>query len=274
MGGNVSKAEAKINTKVLNESTFNFVSKTMTSTSQSADVKQTIKLNGLTIHCAPEIKNDASVSLKTLQKVTEQQSISLIDNIVNELKSQADTKNTQENGFLSTAIANTAQSKVDIESQVETKIRKSITMETINDIVQTLNTKQAVDISGTTIDPCGLDLYYKYVKQAPTADLLDCAKTAPCNIGNNMLVALAAEQIVSKVVDVIQNMKLENKTDSSGSADNSQKNSGFSLGMLLAGVVGLIVFMIIVFLIIRMLKGGGGGGVKIVQVPVAAAPPA
>ena len=257
MGGNVSKTSSKINSKILNESVFEFVSKNMTSTSQGATVKQEISLKDADLKCRAEITNKATVDLKLLQQINDQQTISMVDAITNELKNQSETKGTQENGFLSTAIANTNKSSSEITNEVETKIRKEISTESINEIVQTVNAKQGVEISGLKIDPCGLELFYKYSNGAPPGkELMDCQKDAECKIGNDILVQLAAEQIVQKVVDTIQEMKLETKTDTKAKTTGEQANKGLSVWMILAVVIGLMVVAFIIYMVRSSMTGG------------------
>ena len=239
MGGGQSKSTMKIDTKVLNETVSNFMIKNQTTQNQSGILIQEMNFeNAKFLSCAPNFKQDGNITARAIQEFSAENTVDFKSMMKTAIENQIKKQANQSSGFGSMSIAEQKKDEMDIKSEIKNILTTNINMETLNTQVQNVSSTQKIESGETVFDPCGFGLFpngppkhaYKYCFKA--------GGPPECNMGQNMVIDLFAEQMSSSISKAIQSNTTINKIVKKVAmkSDQSTQGVGDSIGDAARGI--------------------------------------
>jgi hypothetical protein len=196
-----SKSKMVVETNIVNESVFNAVSRSENAVSASVLTVQNMSVSGVTAYCNLDISQKINADIKVLQKFDEKSTTDLLNKIMNDIEKKAKNETKQKTGFMN-PIPNFSSKVSDTKTNIKNKVSKSITSETINTLAAKVINRQKLVTSNLIIDPLGLSVY-KSLGVPPPVELMKELRNTKCKIGQDAQIRFVAEQIGSKITEII-----------------------------------------------------------------------
>ena len=222
--GNKAKSESKSETNIVNESVFSSISKSENAVSASVLTVQDMSVSGITAYCDLDVSQKINADIKVLQQFDEKSTTDLVNSITADLDKKAKSMTSQESGF-GGLIPNQSEKVDNVMTNIKNKISKSITAETLNTLAAKVVSEQKLKTENLVIDPVGMTIY-KQIGVPPPLELAQLAAATECSIGQDAQIRFVAEQIGSKISEIISkdeaNIKLAEEIENA----QSQKSQG------------------------------------------------
>ena len=244
-----SKSKMVVETNIVNESVFNAISRSENAVSASVLTVQNMSVSGVTAYCNLDISQKINADIKVLQKFDEKSTTNLLNKIMNDIEKKAKNETKQKTGFMN-PIPNFSSKVSETKTNIKNKVSKSITSETINTLAAKVINRQTLVTKNLIIDPLGLSVY-KALGVPPPVELMKELRNTKCKIGQDAQIKFVAEQIGSKITEIInkdesaQKLKKEvlNKTtqETQGMGEavaDGAKGIGEGVGKALGGATG------------------------------------
>jgi hypothetical protein len=268
----------------VNESTFKFLSRRVSRLENRVTNIQNLNVSKIkALGCTLNITQSGSITAVAIQQLSDEDAVDLKSEIENALTQKANTDSKTESGFLPMSGGTLSQTDQTFINKIRTIVTRDITKETVNEMINAINSAQQLDVADVTIDPCGLSLYTETLKKDPPEYFWKyCDPRQPCNISQDMAIASVARQITNSVMSAATDDININKTDQSGQSSSSAKTKGIfeSIGSIFGdGPFGKIMFFLIIglviFIIFKVVMARKEAAATVVSAaaPVAAAAP-
>jgi hypothetical protein len=219
-----SKSKTVVETNVVNESTFNAVSKSENAVSASVITVQNMTVSGVTAYCNLDVSQKINADIKVLQKFDEKSTQDLLTKIMNDVEQKAKDSVKQKTGFMN-PIPNFSSRSSEVKTNIVNKVTKNITSETLNKLAAKVINKQKLVTENLIIDPLGLSVY-KSMGVPPPIELMKEIKNTKCKIGQDAQIKFVAEQIGSKITEIINKDQSAQKLKKEIDASTSQETQG------------------------------------------------
>jgi hypothetical protein len=284
MGGSNSKTVMDIDTKVLNETIFNYTQTNQTEQTQSGTVSMSINLDGAEFKsCTANIMQSGEMEATAIQLFTSSSATQLANDVQNQIESDLTNQADQSSGWLSTSIAETKENSTIVKSEIKNIVDTNLNYETLNTQIQNLKMELELNSTNVIFDPCG---YGNYPQGAPEFAVLACQECESvttkadgsstrincnlpvCTVDQTAAMKLFAQQTSDNIVKAIQEnttlndiaqevaMKTDQSTQGLGGAIG-EIMSGAMIPFIISGVV--MVIAIIAFVMLKPKKMGRGG---------------
>ena len=274
MGSSSSKSSLTITNDIVNKAIFDFSKSTTTRAESTAAVTQSINLNGAEIHgCAIEAENIADIKSTLIQEFSAEDVVEMRNSIVAALDTAATNDSEAAAGFMSTGSADS-----DVNTVIDTKVRNivenTLSLDTVTDLVNTVNLSQSFEGEGMIYDPCGYKILLKY-GYPPSEALKECkdadGNLPKCRFGNDAKVDMFSQQAASLVTsalvenDILADVKTDAEQSSSAKATGPIEEIGDALANIfgaamipsIISAIGILLLVLMAPMIIGALRGGG-----------------
>ena len=195
------KSKLVVETNVVNESTFNALSKSENAVSASVLTVQDMQVRGVKAYCNLDVSQKVNADIKVLQKFDEKSTQDLLNKVINDIEKKAKDESQQKTGFMN-AIPNISAKMSETKTNITNKITKNITSETLNKLAAKVVTNQKLVTENLIIDPLGISVYKELGMPPPVELAKEMAKTT-CKIGQDAQIKFVAEQVGSKITEII-----------------------------------------------------------------------
>lgn len=231
-----SKSKVVVETNVVNESVFNAISKSENAVSASVITVQDMTVSGVTAYCNLDVSQKINADIKVLQKFDEKSTQDLLDKVLNDLEDKVKQETKQKTGFAN-PIPNFSSSVSNTKTNIRNSVTKNITSETVNKLAAKVVNNQKLVTKNLIIDPLGLSVY-KSLGIAPPVELMKEIKNTSCKIGQDAQIKFVAEQVGSKISEIInKNEQAQQlKKDISATTTQETQGAGEALGQAAEGV--------------------------------------
>ena len=219
-----SKSKTVVETNVINASTFNAVSKSENAVSASVITVQDMAVRGVTAYCNLDVSQKINADIKVLQKFDEKSTQDLLTKIMNDVEQKAKDSVKQKTGFMN-PIPNFSSRTSNVKTNITNEVTKNITSETLNKLAAKVINKQKLVTENLIIDPLGLSVY-KSMGVPPPIELMKEIKNTKCKIGQDAQIKFVAEQIGSKITEIINKDQSAQKLKKEIDASTSQETQG------------------------------------------------
>lgn len=225
-----SKSKLVVETNVVNESTFNAISKSTNAVSASVLAVQNMQIRGVKAYCNLDVSQKINADIKVLQKFDEKSTQDLLNKVINDIEQKAKDETQQKTGFMN-PIPNLSAKMSETKTNITNKITKNITSETLNTLAAKVVTNQKLVTENLIIDPLGISVYKELGMPPPVELAKEMAKTT-CKIGQDAQIKFVAEQVGSKITEIIN--KDESAQKLKGEIENSTKQESQGAGEAVA----------------------------------------
>jgi hypothetical protein len=219
-----SKSKTVVETNVVNESTFNALSKSENAVAASVITVQDMQIKGVKAYCNLDVSQKINADIKVLQKFDEKSTQDLLNKIMNDVEQKAKDSVKQKSGFMN-PIPNFSNRTSEAKTNITNKITKNITSETLNKLSAKVINKQKLVTENLIIDPLGLSVY-KELGVQPPLELMKQVKETKCKIGQDAQIKFVAEQLGSKITQIINKDESAQKLKKELDAATSQETQG------------------------------------------------
>jgi len=212
-----SKSKMVVETNVVNDTVFNALSKSENAVAASVLTVQNMSVSGVKAYCNLDVSQKINADIKVLQKFDEKSTQDLLTKIMADVEKQAKDATQQKTGFAN-PIPNFSNRVSETKTNITNKLTKNITSETINTLAAKVISNQTLVTKNLVIDPLGLTVYKELGIPPPVELVKEMSKTS-CKIGQDAQIRFVAEQIGSKVTEIINKdesaQKLKEELDTS-----------------------------------------------------------
>lgn len=227
MGAGKSKQSNIMETKILNDTTFNLLNRSENISSTTVIAVQDMSVKGIKAYCNLDTSQKINGDIKVLQSFTQKDTQKLINDIVNQVEKEAENKAKQETGFANPfGGAQKTEQLNKAKTSITNKLTKNITNETINKLQSKVVLNQKLLVENLVIDPCGMSVYENIGVPPPLELVKECVQGSDCKIGQDMVIKFVSEQIGSKISEIINEDKNAQKLRDSLSSSSDQKTEG------------------------------------------------
>ena len=270
-------ASASVQTELindtLNKNVMNFINKNLTQQSTGVTSTQDMKLSNINYkNCLLNISQQADIKVITLQQASSQTALDLQALITTTLTANLEAAANVSTSFLSPA--SQAETATKVSNIVKNIVEKTITLETINQMINSVNSSMSMDNKDITFDQCGYLSLYKEIGMAPPMSAIErCDTSKQCNISQDMKITLLSQQLVNTTVEAIINDESLVKLTNDIKASATSKNDGLFEGIAKifegpGGIVSAIcccVCCILLLIGVYMYFSGGSGSESIIK---------
>ena len=222
--GGSSKQISKSENNIVNESVFNALTKSENAQSASILTVQNMSIKGVKAYCNLDVSQKINADIKVLAKFDEAQTQNLMTNMMSDIAKKAKQQSQQKTGFMN-LIPNSSEKVDQTINNVTNKVKKSITAETLNTLSTKVVNKQKLVTENLIIDPLGLSVY-KELGVPPPLELMKKVKETNCKIGQDAQIKFVAEQLGSKITQIINKDESAQKLKEEIEAATSQESQG------------------------------------------------
>lgn len=226
MGAGKSKQSNIMETKILNDTTFNVLNKSENAVAASVIAVQDMSVSGIKAYCNLDVNQKINADIKVLQSFTQKDTQKLINDIMNQVEKEAENKAKQETGFANPFGGGKSEQLNKAKTSITNKLTKNITNETINKLQSKVVLNQKLLVENLVIDPCGISVYKSIGVPPPLELVKECVQGSDCKIGQDMVIKFVAEQIGSKITEIINEDKNAQELRDSLSSSSDQKTEG------------------------------------------------
>ena len=196
-----SKSKMVVETNIVNESVFNALSKSENAVSATVITVQDMSVSGVKAYCNLDVSQKINADIKVLQKFDEKSTQDLLNKVISDIEKKAKDETKQKTGFMN-PVPNFSSKVSESKTNITNKVMKNITSETVNTLAAKVINKQKLVTKNLIIDPLGLTVY-KELGVPPPIELMKELKNTKCKIGQDAQIKFVAEQIGSKITEII-----------------------------------------------------------------------
>lgn len=196
-----SKSKMVVETNIVNESVFNALSKSENAVSATVITVQDMSVSGVKAYCNLDVSQKINANIKVLQKFDEKSTQDLLNKVINDIEKKAKDETKQKTGFMN-PVPNFSSKVSESKTNITNKVMKNITSETVNTLAAKVINKQKFVTKNLIIDPLGLTVY-KELGVPPPIELMKELKNTKCKIGQDAQIKFVAEQIGSKITEIM-----------------------------------------------------------------------
>lgn len=196
-----SKSKMVVETNIVNESVFNALSKSENAVSATVITVQDMSVSGVKAYCNLDVSQKINADIKVLQKFDEKSTQDLLNKVINDIEKKAKDETKQKTGFMN-PVPNFSSKVSESKTNITNKVMKNITSETVNTLAAKVINKQKLVTKNLIIDPLGLTVY-KELGVPPPIELMKELKNTKCKIGQDAQIKFVAEQIGSKITEIM-----------------------------------------------------------------------
>lgn len=236
-GKKESKTESVNETNIINDTSFSMLSRSENAVSAKVLARQSASLSGIDSYCRLEINQISNLDIKILQKFDEKSTAELMSKIMADLEKKSKQAIEQKTGWGSMGTSKTENVDKTF-TNITNKVKKSITSELINKLAGEVATEQELKIKNLKLDPYGIGIYDKMGQPPPVEVIQMMIKAPPCKIDQNLQIRYVAEQIGSKIVDIVNKDESAQKLATEIDQANKQENQGIG-GAIAEGAKGI-----------------------------------
>jgi len=256
MGGNTSKSSVQQVNEFFTQTTNSFVSENSNEVSAANLNTQTISVRGSKFkNCTIDISQEIEATTVSTGKMENKSIQDLSTALQNQAKTAIDNAATQENGFFSTAIANSTEAKTDLKNKVTNIIDNTMKSTNIQKVFSDARNLQDLDFSHIDME---------------CAPAYRIAGQNDLEINQKLKSAVVAKGVADNLTQALSQVIVDNTADTTVTQKADQKNAGLDdLVSALTSGWAILVFAIIMILIIlavvgpkilASMKGGNGNG--------------
>ena len=253
--GASSSVYAEVVNESLNKNVLDFINTNLTQQSTSVTTTQDMNLSNINYkNCLLNISQNSDVKVNVLQQATAQNALDLQTVITNALTSNLEASSEASTEFLSSPVATDSTTVTKAKNMIQTIVEKTITLETINQAITTINSSMSMDSKDITFDQCGYLSLYKEIGQAPPMSAIyKCDTSKPCNISQDMRASVLAQQIVNTTIAAVIKDESLSSLVSESKSTSSAENSG--LTKLFSGQSGIVMAICCCVCLVILLLG-------------------
>jgi hypothetical protein len=148
-----------------------------------------------------DVSQKINADIKVLQKFDEKSTQDLLNKVISDIEKKAKDETKQKTGFMN-PVPNFSSKVSESKTNITNKVMKNITSETVNTLAAKVINKQKLVTKNLIIDPLGLTVY-KELGVPPPIELMKELKNTKCKIGQDAQIKFVAEQIGSKITEII-----------------------------------------------------------------------
>lgn len=236
MGGNSSKSAVEQTNEFLNETITEIVSKNSQTVTASGENIQTIKgANIVSDGCVINVSQSMTTEVTSTGKMESVTNAEISAQLQTAVDAKIDSDASQKGGFLSPAIANSAEAKTSLKTTVKNIIKTTMESENVQTIIAAARGRQDADFEGMTIK-C-----YPEFNPERKPDLI---------IDQNLKSSVVAKGIADALTKALETVIEENTVDSdakngakndNGGLDDLVKAFGKAIKDIFGGITGIYV---------------------------------
>lgn len=219
-----SKSKMVVETNIVNDTVFNALSKSENAVSATVITVQDMSVSGVKAYCNLDVSQKINADIKVLQKFDEKSTQDLINKIMADVEKKAKDETKQKTGFAN-PIPNFSNRVSDTKTNITNKITKNITSETINKLAAKVISEQRLVTKNLVIDPLGLTVY-KELGVPPPIELMKEIRNTTCKIGQDAQIRFVAEQVGSKITEIINKDESAQKLKADIESKTTQETQG------------------------------------------------
>lgn len=214
MGGSSSKSSVQVTNEFFNKTINQFISDNSQTVNASGILSTTLKASNMKMRgCALRASQNIDATVTATGKLDQQDLTNLTEKLKTEAASAIDNAAAQNNGFLSTSIANNTEARTNLKNKVTNIIENTMKSSTVQQIVAKMNAKEDMDFSGLEAE-----CYPETCKIDPNL----CVYT----MDQNLKAEIVAKGISTKLTTALADTITENTADTSVKQTATQKNAG------------------------------------------------
>lgn len=221
MGGKASaKSTMEITQTAVNKSTKNILTKNQQTQDSTAVATNEMTFKDVDLRCQGNISQAAGVKLTSVASATSEQVADLRDQMKSELSSELDNQAEAKGGMFAFGAKAESETNTKLKNTMVNIVDQNVTTDTLNQIIQDINTKNSQGYTNLVIDPCGIaaaeriQAAYLESDSATTEGAADVAIAAlgavgdkecdiPCNFTQSLSVDLVSQQMTSTMMDAV-----------------------------------------------------------------------
>ena len=219
-----SKSKMVVETNIVNDTVFNALSKSENAVSATVITVQDMSVSGVKAYCNLDVSQKINADIKVLQKFDEKSTQDLLTKIMADVEKQAKDATKQKTGFAN-PIPNFSSRVSETKTNITNKVTKNITSETINTLAAKVISNQKLVTKNLVIDPLGLTVY-KELGVPPPIELMKELRNTTCKIGQDAQIKFVAEQIGSKITEIINKDESAQKLKADVAGKTTQETQG------------------------------------------------
>ena len=241
-GGNSQQQMTRQETTLVNETVFRALSESRNVQQVEAIIDQDIELGDVECYGNFEVVQSASITVNVVQEFTDETRGELVSKITQDLAEKAEQTSKQMAGFAN-FIPNSSVQLNETITDVTNEIEQQITTKFLNEQVGKVVIGEKLAIGGIDengnprgkflVDPTGLGSYIKTMERLglqPESEvvttLAEIAATTTCRIDQNADINYVAQQIGSKITEIISTNEMNNKLKREYRQYNDQVTEG------------------------------------------------
>ena len=219
-----SKSKMVVETNIVNDTVFNALSKSENAVSATVITVQDMSVSGVKAYCNLDVSQKINADIKVLQKFDEKSTQDLLNKIMADVEKKTKDETKQKTGFAN-PVPNFSSRVSQTKTNITNKVTKNITSETINTLAAKVISNQRLVTKNLVIDPLGLTVY-KELGVPPPIELMKELRNTTCKIGQDAQIKFVAEQVGSKITEIINKDESAQKLKADVAAKTTQETQG------------------------------------------------
>lgn len=219
-----SKSKMVVETNIVNDTVFNALSKSENAVSATVITVQDMSVSGVKAYCNLDVSQKINADIKVLQKFDEKSTQDLLNKIMADVEKKTKDETKQKTGFAN-PVPNFSSRVSQTKTNITNKVTKNITSETINTLAAKVISKQRLVTKNLIIDPLGLTVY-KELGVPPPIELMKELRNTTCKIGQDAQIKFVAEQVGSKITEIINKDESAQKLKADVAGKTTQETQG------------------------------------------------
>ena len=219
-----SKSKMVVETNIVNDTVFNALSKSENAVSATVITVQDMSVSGVKAYCNLDVSQKINADIKVLQKFDEKSTQDLLNKIMADVEKKTKDETKQKTGFAN-PVPNFSSRVSQTKTNITNKVTKNITSETINTLAAKVISNQRLVTKNLVIDPLGLTVY-KELGVPPPIELMKELRNTTCKIGQDAQIKFVAEQVGSKITEIINKDESAQKLKADVAGKTTQETQG------------------------------------------------
>jgi hypothetical protein len=252
--GDGGEQTIEVNNEAVNKRVFDYMTSVVNSTEGDVKTVNILKAGDLTAYgCKVCANATTTVDMKVISSFTNEQTVDLQTTLINEMETELDQGFKSETGVLAFPPV-TADQRANVTNSIRNEIETNINMDTINNAIANVNSRNEIDVGNITADPCGQGILMKY----PTAiipgyeECIAATRNECCiDLNSQLFAKVVVDNMNINVSGIKDSLEAYNSQTSTISQDQDVKSKG--LEALFEGW-----YIMIIALVGLAVIGGGG----------------
>ena len=219
-----SKSKMVVETNIVNDTVFNALSKSENAVSATVITVQDMSVSGVKAYCNLDVSQKINADIKVLQQFDEKSTQDLLNKIMADVEKKTKDETKQKTGFAN-PVPNFSSRVSQTKTNITNKVTKNITSETINTLAAKVISNQRLVTKNLVIDPLCLTVY-KELGVPPPIELMKEIRNTTCKIGQDAQIKFVAEQVGSKITEIINKDESAQKLKADVAGKTTQETQG------------------------------------------------